>query len=77
MQSNYGVYVRITPYIGLAYFDGADDGTYHTPTGAFNLTSGAYPNLYSGSSEYGNYVQANPIVLANLQQTPHLGTPMN
>ena len=77
MQSNYGVYVRITPYIGLAYFDGADDGTYNTPTGAFNLTSGAYPNLYTGSSEYGNYVQANPIVLANLQQTPHLGTPMN
>lgn len=65
MQANFGIYVRITPYIGLAYFDGADDGTYNTPTGAFNLASGAYPNLYTGSSEYGNYVQANPIVLAN------------
>jgi len=65
LHSNFGIYVRITPYIGLAYFDGADDGTYNTPTGAFNLASGAYPNLYTGSSEYGNYVQANPIVLAN------------
>src|SRR5690554_3340301 len=66
LAENHGVYVRITPYIGLAYYDGADDGTYNTPNGSFNLTTGMYPNLYAaGGSEYGNYVQANPIVLAN------------
>src|SRR5690554_1744898 len=66
LAENHGVYVRITPYIGLAYYDGADDGIYNTPNGSFNLTTGMYPNLYAaGGSEYGNYVQANPIVLAN------------
>ena len=65
LEDNFGIYIRITPYIGLAYFDGADDGTYNTPTGSFNLTTALYPNIYNGVSEYGNYVQANPIVLAN------------
>lgn len=31
LQPYYGIVVRITPYIGLAYYDGADDGVYNTP----------------------------------------------
>lgn len=60
-----GVVVRVTPYIGLAYYDGADDGVYNTPTNSFNIAGGAYPNLYANGREYGSYVQGNPIVLAN------------
>ena len=59
------IYVRVTPYIGLAYYDGDDDGTYNTPTGPFNLAAGNYPNLFAFNKEYGNYVQANPIVLGS------------
>src|SRR5690554_2204308 len=61
--SNYGFYLRVTPYIGLAYYDGADDGTYVTPTGSYNLAAGGYPNLYSSGSEYGNYIAAAPYVI--------------
>lgn len=63
------IYVRVTPYIGLAYYDGADDGIYNTPTGSFNLAAGNYPNLFALNKEYGNYVQANPIVLGSPRQT--------
>jgi hypothetical protein len=63
--NNNDVYVRVTPYIGLAYYDGANDGIYNTPTGTYNLNSGAYPNLTANGEEYGNYIQANPIVLAS------------
>ena len=63
LPSTKGIVVRVTPYIGLAYWDGADDGSYDTPTGSYNLAGGGYPNLYSGRNEYGNYITANPIVL--------------
>src|SRR5690606_7211457 len=63
LLSHKSVYVRVTPFIGLAYYDGIDDGTYKMSTGAFNLTSGTYPNLYTGGNEYGNYIAANPIIL--------------
>lgn len=63
------IYVRVTPYIGLAYYDGDDDGIYNTPTGSFNLAAGNYPNLFALNKEYGNYVQANPIVLGSQMQT--------
>ncbi|WCM41479.1 hypothetical protein MG290_11025 [Flavobacterium sp. CBA20B-1] len=66
---NDGVHVRVTPYIGLAYYDGANDGFYNTPTGGFNLASGAYPNLFASGNEYGDYVQANPIVLTQVPGT--------
>nr|WP_298002776.1 hypothetical protein [uncultured Flavobacterium sp.] len=56
-------YIRVTPYIGLAYYDGADDGTYNTPAGAFNLAAGGYPSLYNNGLEAGNYIEANPIIL--------------
>lgn len=63
LQSGQGTVVRITPYIGLAYYDGASDGVYNTSTGTFNLSTATHPNLYNGNNEYGNYVQGNPIVL--------------
>lgn len=63
LPSNNGIAVRVTPYIGLAYWDGGDDGIYDTPGGVYNLASGMYPNLYNGGNEYGNYIPANPIVL--------------
>ncbi|HLW41357.1 MAG TPA: hypothetical protein VKY82_03215 [Flavobacterium sp.] len=57
--SNYDL--EIFAYIGLAYFDGIDNGTYtDLKTGAtFNLASGNYPNLYPPSNphEVGNLVK--------------------
>lgn len=47
LLANDGIWVRVTPYIGLAYYDGADDGTYNTPGGgSFNL---------AGIVKYNNY----------------------
>jgi len=63
--SNNNIYVRITPYIGLGYYDGDDDGVYNVMGSGVNLNSGQYPNLYAHNKEYGNYVQANPIIIAN------------
>ena len=63
--SGKGVYVRITPYIGLAYYDGANNGNYNILGSNINLSNGNYPNLFANGNEYGNYVQGNPIVLAN------------
>src|SRR5690606_15245146 len=41
------IYVRVTPYIGLAYYDGADDGIYNPVPGVtYNLAAG-YPNLHT------------------------------
>ena len=37
--SSKGVYVRITPYIGLAYYDGANDGVYKILGNNFNLSN--------------------------------------
>lgn len=61
--SNYNTIIRVTPYIGLAYYDGVDDGDYHTPGITYNLNNGNYPTLYNNNQEYGNYIAANPIVL--------------
>lgn len=60
-----GLYVRVTPYLGLAYYDGANDGNYFF----HNLNNGNYPNLFANGEEYGNYVQGNPIVLASQSLT--------
>ncbi|WCM41477.1 hypothetical protein MG290_11015 [Flavobacterium sp. CBA20B-1] len=65
--SQQGVYTRVTPYIGLAYYDGANDGIYN----GVNL-AGGYPNLYAGGNEYGNYIAANPIVLTGTSSTHEL-----
>src|SRR5690606_25342354 len=53
------------PYIGIGYYDGANDGIFTTPLATHNLNSGAYPNLFANNEEYGNYIQGNPIVLAS------------
>lgn len=63
-----GLYVRITPYLGIAYHDGVNDGVYNVG-GVINLGNGHYPNLFANGEEYGNYVQGNPIVLANQHLT--------
>lgn len=67
----HGGHVRVTPYIGLAYYDGAEDGVYTTSLGSFNLASGNYPNLYNNNLEAGNYIEANPIVLGDNVTSTH------
>src|SRR5690606_24905276 len=56
--SEFTMYVRA--YIGLAYYDGANNGTFNdlASTGLnFNLTiSGQYPNLYANNQEIGNLI---------------------
>lgn len=66
------IYVRVTPYIGLAYYDGADDGIYNPVPGVtYNLAAG-YPNLHTPDNiEYGNYIAANPIVLEVNNDSAH------
>jgi hypothetical protein len=52
----------------LAYYDGSNDGIYNNG-GFHNLSNGQYPTLFANGEEYGNYVQGNPIVLANQDLT--------
>jgi len=64
-------HVEITCYVGLAYFDGNDDGSYDdpalNPTGppvqVADLTNGNYPNLYATGHEIGNLLPTKPIIL--------------
>lgn len=53
--------IEVFSYVGLAYFDGLNDGTYTdlatTPTLQYNLASGNYPNLYANGNEVGNLVR--------------------
>jgi len=67
------IYVRVTPYIGLAYYDGGNDGVYNPVPGVtYNLTAGGYPNLHTPDNiEYGNYIAANPIVLEVNNDSAH------
>ncbi len=46
--------LRVTPYVGLAYFDGKDDGDYYN----YNITG--LPNLFANGSEIGNFIPASP-----------------
>jgi len=63
--------LHLTPYIGLAYYDGVNDGQYHdayqaslTPPALIaDLTNGNYPNLYQNGNEIGELIPAKPIVL--------------
>src|SRR5690554_168190 len=61
--SNYTM--TVTPWVGLAYFDGTDDGLYTDPSqgGAViaDFTTGNYPNLYASGHEVGNLVPAEPL----------------
>lgn len=55
-----------TPYIGLAYYDGHDDGLYHDNMGMVaDFTTGLFPNLYANGHEIGNFIPANTIVMNN------------
>jgi len=63
--------LHLTPYIGLAYYDGINDGRYHDayqasinpPALIADLTNGNYPNLYQMGNEIGELIPAKPIVL--------------
>ncbi|HLW41853.1 MAG TPA: hypothetical protein VKY82_05750 [Flavobacterium sp.] len=62
---------RITPYVGLAYFDDTNDGNYRdsrppvTTVENFNLVPpGTYPNLFDPTgNEIGNFMPAFPFVV--------------
>lgn len=63
--------LHLTPYIGLAYYDGVNDGHYHDsymasinpPALIADLTNGNYPNLYQTGNEIGELIPAKPIIL--------------
>lgn len=70
--SSYLLTLQVTPYIGLAYFDGIDDGSYDDHLGyqVADLTNGNYPNLYANGHDIGNFIPAAPIVLDGTGITP-------
>lgn len=65
--------LQVYPYVGLAYYDGANDGTYtdFSPGGmvTFDLTNGNYPTLYTNnnpngiSQEIGALVRMQPLTI--------------
>jgi len=58
--------LRVRALVGLAYFDGNNDGIYDDlNTGAsYNLALGNYPTLYANNQEVGNLVyNTNPFVV--------------
>ncbi|UUV22285.1 hypothetical protein [Paenimyroides aestuarii] len=63
--------LHLTPYIGVAYYDGVNDGQYHdayqaslNPPGLVaDFTNGNYPNLYQNGNEIGELITAEPIIL--------------
>ena len=60
--------IIVTPFVGLAYYDGLNNGIYEdvataNPTVQYNLASGNYPNLYANNQEVGNLVQASSIII--------------
>lgn len=65
--------LEVIPWVGLAYFDGDDDGDFYdiSPTKTSNppllvapmASSGQYPNLYANGHEVGNLVQMQPFII--------------
>jgi len=58
--------IIVTPFVGLAYFDGVNDGFYNdllVPGLQYDLTSVNYTNLYAGGQEVGNLVQASSFTI--------------
>lgn len=55
--SNYKI--EVYAYVGLAYFDDINNGTYndHKTGLTFNLANGNYPTLYANGNEVGNLVK--------------------
>src|SRR5690606_25439545 len=68
---NYSPYtLQVFAWIGLAYFDGDNDGTFtdHFTGNTFLLSGGNYPNLYQPNQEVGNLVRTtNPLIFQPLQ----------
>ncbi len=56
--------MEVTPYIGLAYYDGADDG-YYSYAGV-TLDQNSYPNLFKGGKEYLNLIKGNTVIIPPL-----------
>src|SRR5690554_1308998 len=60
---------RITPYLGLAYYDDDNDGIYKDDVTSFSenfnsVPPGTYPNLFDPTgNEIGNFIPASPIVI--------------
>lgn len=70
---------KITPYIGLAYYDGDNDGEYKDPVNTvedFNIQpSGTYPNIFDPTgNEIGNFVPARPFTLTGAGIPSYWGT---
>lgn len=77
--------IRVHAWIGLAYFDGDNDGTFtdHFTGNTFPLSGGNYPNLYVPNQEVGNLVKTtNPLIFQPQQGAriedlqDHLPTPI-
>lgn len=59
-EENYSPYtLEIFAHVGLAYFDGLNDGSYDDPfTGNSSpIGNGGFPNLWDGTKEVGNLVR--------------------
>jgi hypothetical protein len=67
--------LHITPYVGLAYFDGSNDGIYTDLNTSLvtNFLTGNYPNLYDNNNplgfpqEVGALIKADPIKINPLE----------
>lgn len=71
---------KITPYIGLAYYDTNNDGEFIDPifgmAAPFNsLPVGTYPNLYDTTgNEIGNFIPARPFTITGAGIPTYWGT---
>lgn len=74
------LHFRITPYVGLAYYDGTSNGIYNDPAAGlvvnFNTApTGAYPNIFNPSgNEIGNFMPAQPFTLTGSGLPSYYGT---
>lgn len=70
---------KVTPYVGLAYYDGFPDGKYDdqgNPIEDFNgVPPGTYPNIFDPTgNEIGNFVPAEPFTLTGAGIPSYWGT---
>lgn len=65
IHNNSPLIIELTPMIGLAYFDGMDNGLYNHSSfsSPIDLSNGDYPNLYNRGTEYLNLIQGEPILV--------------
>lgn len=77
------LHFRITPYVGLAYYDGTNDGQYNYLNNLLsplvvNFTvapTGAYPNIFNPTgNEIGNFMPAQPFTLTGAGLPSYWGT---